>query len=317
MACSPAVKDWRLIELKGFPMDTRAFDRLTKDLGQGQTRRAGIRAMVVGLLTGFRVMAADAGPARRHEKLACRNANSQCTSGDQCCSGKCVAKPEGGTGFRCAARHAKRKSGGGDGDRLVAIGSPCGAGVGRCAEGECQPFDTAISGVPSGRYCLYNRGHACGMPSVESLTCASGYCAFTQLPDLLTGTCGQTALVADCLGHNSCTGDVLSLNQPNSLPMLTCIDTGAGIAAVDVADPGGACSDDGDCAYDQVCVTVNGIQGTACDMFLDQGSCYFGFYSCDPNEQPQTACPSRPDYDVVTCTQWASGGPYFCNYAQG
>ena len=34
-------------------MDQQAFDRLTKLLDGGQTRRAGIRALLVGLATGF------------------------------------------------------------------------------------------------------------------------------------------------------------------------------------------------------------------------------------------------------------------------
>ena len=92
-------------------MDQNTFDRLAKLLGRGQTRRAGIRALVAGLAAGIGFgSAAMANPGRRHEKLACRNANSECTSNDQCCSQRCVPKPEGGTGYRCAKRHARKKN---------------------------------------------------------------------------------------------------------------------------------------------------------------------------------------------------------------
>lgn len=103
-------------------MDQPRFDRLARILGSAATRRAAVRGVLAGM-TGIGVLGvAEAGPSRRHEKLACRNANAECTSGEQCCSGSCVPR-FGGTGFRCARAHGgkkkNKKSGGSGGDTPV------------------------------------------------------------------------------------------------------------------------------------------------------------------------------------------------------
>jgi len=104
-------------------MDQSRFDRLARILGSAATRRAAVRGVLAGM-TGIGVLGvADARPSRRHEKLACRNANAECTSGEQCCSGSCVPR-FGGTGFRCARAHGgkkknKKSGGGGGGDTPV------------------------------------------------------------------------------------------------------------------------------------------------------------------------------------------------------
>ena len=92
-------------------MDKLKFDTLTRRLGKRTNRRAGVLG-TIGAMLGFAAAPnADAArkATRRHEKLACRNAGTPCTIGDECCSGSCVAKP-GGTGLRCAKRHAKTKN---------------------------------------------------------------------------------------------------------------------------------------------------------------------------------------------------------------
>ena len=99
-------------------MDQDRFDRLSRMLGQRASRRAGVLGAISTALGLVAAPAADAArkATRRHEKLACRNANSQCISDDECCSGSCVPK-FGGTEFRCAKRHAKKdkkKDKGGD-----------------------------------------------------------------------------------------------------------------------------------------------------------------------------------------------------------
>ena len=99
-------------------MDQDRFDRISQVLGTATSRRAGIFGAIGTALGLVAAPAADAArkATRRHEKLACRNANSQCISDDECCSGSCVPK-FGGTEFRCAKRHAKKdkkKDKGGD-----------------------------------------------------------------------------------------------------------------------------------------------------------------------------------------------------------
>ena len=97
-------------------MDHDRFDRLARVLGKRTSRRAGVLGAIgtaLGLVAAPATNAARKA-TRRHEKLACRNAGTPCTTGDECCSGNCVPK-FGGTQFRCAKRHAKKDKKGGDG----------------------------------------------------------------------------------------------------------------------------------------------------------------------------------------------------------
>lgn len=93
-------------------MDGSSFDRLTRRLSVTSSRRAGIASLLAGALGIAGVSAADAarGAGRRHEKLACRNDQSECTASEQCCSGFCRAKPGSGTGYRCVGNHKKKKA---------------------------------------------------------------------------------------------------------------------------------------------------------------------------------------------------------------
>ena len=103
-------------------MDGSSFDRLTRRLSVTSSRRAGIASLLAGALGIAGVSAADAarGAGRRHEKLACRNDQSECTASEQCCSGICRVKPGSGTGYRCVGNHKKKakqdkkKDGGGE-----------------------------------------------------------------------------------------------------------------------------------------------------------------------------------------------------------
>ena len=90
-------------------MDQLRFDTLTRTLGKRTNRRSGVFGAIGAMLGVAAAPETDAArkATRRHEKLACRNANSQCLSDDECCSGSCVPK-FGGTSFRCAKRHAKK-----------------------------------------------------------------------------------------------------------------------------------------------------------------------------------------------------------------
>ena len=77
-------------------MDQDRFDRISQVLGTATSRRAGIFGAIGTALGLVAAPAADAArkATRRHEKLACRNANSQCISDDECCSGSCVPKAD-------------------------------------------------------------------------------------------------------------------------------------------------------------------------------------------------------------------------------
>jgi len=93
-------------------MDQDAFDNLARRLALPLTRRGGLRGMaaaIAGLTVGISAADAARKASRRHEKLACRNLHSQCTSDDQCCTNNCApVPPYEGTGFRCARGHHRR-----------------------------------------------------------------------------------------------------------------------------------------------------------------------------------------------------------------
>jgi len=116
-------------------VDRDRFDRIARVLGKPASRRASVLGAIGTALGLVAAPAADAArkATRRHEKLACRNANSQCISDDECCSGSCVPK-FGGTEFRCAKRHAKKDKKKKDG------GNPAPVACTVCASG-C-PFTT-------------------------------------------------------------------------------------------------------------------------------------------------------------------------------
>ena len=168
---------------KGFAtLEDRRFDLLTKELGKEISRRKGMRAIIGAALgiAGFdaRETLAAKKATRRHEKPACRNANSQCASDDECCSGRCVEK-FGGTGFRCAKNHGKKKGGkknGGGGLTPIPTGMACDVEVDVCADAAatCEEYD---SEDPSGTYCVLPTGAACSADDqCFSQSCGKGTC---------------------------------------------------------------------------------------------------------------------------------------------
>jgi len=87
-------------------MDGSSFDTITRRLAVTTSRRGGIVGIVAGALgiAGISTAEARRGAGQRHEKLACRNDQSECTTNDQCCSGICRLKPGSGTEYRCVGR---------------------------------------------------------------------------------------------------------------------------------------------------------------------------------------------------------------------
>ena len=222
-------------------MDQSQFDRIARLLGAGASRRAGLRA-AVGTLLGLGVAGESALAARkanrRHEKLACRNANSQCVSDDECCSGKCVEK-FGGIGFRCAKTHGKKKDKKKGGADLVGVptGEPCNGKTDYCIDSEasCVAYE---SGDPAGTYCLLPNGAACGAD--QDYACESQVC--------FDGTC-----VAGVPTGDACTVDEsVCVNQAAScVPYLERMRNGEYTNGTYCLLPEGSnCSEDIDCASD-------------------------------------------------------------------
>ena len=116
-------------------MDGGTFDRLTRVLTGGMSRRAGIGialgAVLGRIVGGAEDASAARGANRRHEKMPCLGAGTPCTANDTCCSGRCLPK-SGGTGYRCARPHSKAKQGNkkkdGGGGGVPCVSTVCASG---------------------------------------------------------------------------------------------------------------------------------------------------------------------------------------------
>ena len=162
-------------------MDGSSFDRLARKLGGVANRRDGLKAALglIGVAVTPAVADASRKATRRHEKLACRNAHSECTSNDQCCSNRCVPK-FGGTGFRCAKAHGhKNKGNDKDTGKVIPLGQPCDAKVDSCQDQYASCTTYAYGGAPGGTYCLLpdNLLQANAWTCDLNDECRSGRCA--------------------------------------------------------------------------------------------------------------------------------------------
>ena len=310
-------------------MELRIVSRLSQAFVTRFDRRSGLVGIVAGVFGASRMSPADAGPSRRHEKLACRNASSECVSDDQCCSGRCLPRT-GGTGFRCAKRHRRTNHDGnrGGSQGLIALGEPCVPGVDTCARGTCQEYDDPSLDVicPAGYYCTLDYGDRCPGSSdgesnaLPSSACVGLYCARPSGNARDAGVCGTVEAVDSCnVASNTCVeGSVIYTTF--DLPGQICGTMAGGPAAV---VPGSrtstTCTTDGDCEPGKVCVTAELVDGNACRaLFGDPGEpmgyCYTGYYPCDANGNLAEQCPVYPGYTVVSCgTVNFSYGTY-CGY---
>ena len=303
-------------------MEDRRFDGITRAFASGMSRRGGIAAMVAGVLGAAGVTAAAANPGRRHEKLACRNANSECTSDDQCCSGSCVPKPEGGTGFRCAKRHKRKKGNGGgkkDSGSVIPLGEPCNASTDTCADGgSCREyFELAQSNLGRfGTYCTSDTGSPC--PPVEGeppstwmgTTCVGGFCAYQNGDQNVPGVCGEQLEVTTCLGNGACISDNFYGNYEMQVPA-TCVYVNNAYATIKDWSAGSACTQDSDCAENQFCMATSLVGDNPCNVAYFAGYCVLeGRYNCMGTYN----CPERTGYTVASCAPWSGSTSNFCYY---
>ena len=85
-------------------MEDRTFDRLARRLSGSLDRRTGLKGLLAGL-TG--ILGFSAAEARVQIPPTCRGVGMQCIAGDECCSGRCIAKDDGTS--RCARKTSNRK----------------------------------------------------------------------------------------------------------------------------------------------------------------------------------------------------------------
>ena len=305
----------------GTTLDEKQFDGITRALASGMTRRGGIGALIAAVAGAAGVSVAAANPGRRHEKLACRNANSECTSNDQCCSGSCVPKPEGGTGFRCAKRHAKKPKNKNEKEApvgpVVPLGEPCEPGFSVCERGRCQSFsENPLVQDPAGTYCLLNDGDACALDAgiFPSPICKGMYCVTTSGNPNDGGECGRIVSVDSCLNKDTCTGTDLYMMGPFGPLVLVCLPNEDGWATVYPVGTAGSCQTSADCDYDYVCLQASSVANNSCTTFFSQGAgqCVPGLYSCNPDGSWQTQCPDRGQTAATSCDTY--GGMFDACY---
>lgn len=208
-------------------MDDISFDRITRLLAGGMSRRSSIAtavsALIAGATAGADDLAAKRGAGRRHDKLPCRNAGAECLSGDECCSGRCVPKM-GGTGFRCAKRHRKNGgANGGGGDGGTSDGIPTGAA---CTAGDtCSAADATCTAytdnqAPSGTFCTLPLGEVCtGDPDCTCYHCAipNGVTSQGRVPEL--ACCGRSGVA--CANNRQCCSGLTCIDGECAAPCST------------------------------------------------------------------------------------------------
>lgn len=172
-------------------MDGSSFDLITRRLAVITTRRGGVAALLAGSLGIARISTADAhrGAGQRHEKLACRNDQSECTANDQCCSGICKAKPGSGTEFRCVGKRKKqdkndhdRGNGGDPGPTCSTEHGFCVLNGGCCSTLLCSSAEEGGEGMCE--FCISDGNYGCetsenccsNFSNPGSFVCENGRC---------------------------------------------------------------------------------------------------------------------------------------------
>ena len=172
-------------------MESKRFDHLVRHLSTSTSRRVGIRALLGIAAAGAFAADTDAhrGGARRHEKLACRNDQSECTANEQCCSGICKAKPGSGTEFRCVGKHKKkdkndhvRGNGGDPGPTCSTEHGFCVLNGGCCSTLLCSSAEEGGEGMCE--FCISDGNYGCetsenccsNFSNPGSFVCENGRC---------------------------------------------------------------------------------------------------------------------------------------------
>ncbi|MFM8593526.1 MAG: hypothetical protein ACKOCK_03930, partial [Chloroflexota bacterium] len=170
---------------ESFLMDGSSFDRITPRFAVTTQPRGGLAPQRAGALGIAGVSSAD---ARLDLPPRCRNAGSPCQTNDVCCSGRCIAKPDGS--MRCARtttnRPKKKKKkdkadSGGGGVTCGVLGTPCVDPVGSRFPGPpepvvcCQDF-ICVTQPSLDKVCkpCADAGDHCG----SSTPCCTGTCQF-------------------------------------------------------------------------------------------------------------------------------------------
>ena len=111
-------------------MDSSSFDRITRRLAVGTSRRGGIAALVASALG---IAGSSAAEARPEPSATCEREGARCESDADCCSDRCQRKfgisrcapPAPDRPDRDKKKRKKKKKKGGSGDSCTADGELC------------------------------------------------------------------------------------------------------------------------------------------------------------------------------------------------
>jgi hypothetical protein len=142
-------------------VDGQRFDRWTRSLARGQSRRSVLRLIGAGTAGAALSALGGRGGARAQ---ACLDAGDPCTSDDECCgsgTGRCAANPGGGT----YCEH--QPTGGPCSDDFECFGGPCFA---QCVNNLCEAYCHAegVGCKTCGECCA---GLVCDTSTFENQVC--------------------------------------------------------------------------------------------------------------------------------------------------
>lgn len=234
---------------KGVGMDDARFDRLTRQLAAGRSRRSVLKGLAGGFGAGI---AALLGGGSAAAKPKCRQAGRPCEGHQTCCAGLlCVADGDG-SARRCAA---------------------CPSGQIACGDGcvdACMPSDQCHdAGVcdPATGACV-NPAKPDGAACVDGACCA-GECVALGTPSNCAG-CGDACADSErCTGAGCCPAE-RSCNERCCAAGETCVDPAASTCGADPTCPDGrpACGEVC-CAADETC----NAEGSACEADVPVSVC--------------------------------------------
>lgn len=153
-------------------MDGQRFDRMTRMLGQGKSRRTVLQTVAATVLAG--------GLGRlglENAAAACRESGEQCRRNKQCCSkrckkGKCRCRKLGGTcktSNQCCSQSCEPIV------NCIDCGRCCQTNDGNCEQtSDCCASAICEAGLGGRKRCCVEEGEICGTFPATPLECCNG-----------------------------------------------------------------------------------------------------------------------------------------------
>jgi hypothetical protein len=248
-------------------MDPRAFDELSRQLGEKTSRRKVLKLFggaLVGTLVGADV--ARANPPEKH----CKFEGYGCGDNTDCCSQLCCNRTCCGTGQVCSG--------------------------GMCTGGTSPPPPPPPP--PPGGCTTAADCPSAAMGSCKVAVCTAGTCGFME-DDMNLPACSECQVPTCNMGQPLCT------NKPAGTPCSSGVCNGAGGCGcpAPTVDCNGVCVDTntnvancGACGH--ACNTPNGVPGCVNGQCVVV-SCIAGFADCDQNAA--NGCETNVFSDVTNC----------------